>query len=808
MAKGKTKPAAAGTLAGKRVAFVGKFGYKDWDRPGFTTWARAAGAVVVDPQGGLDYLVVGEGRGGKPPGEVAKIQKRLPAVGLLDVAGLLQLVLPDPARVLKEIGQGRRVDADRFWDSFDEMCRRAGAKIDLRGADLRAAHLYGAKLEGITLDGADLRGAKAEYTHFGDLRGVNFDRAHAPNVYLLNLKVSTFRRAVLERAWMFFGNARRAAGCDFTRARMHAARARSGTFTDCTFAGADLSDADLEHATFERADFTKADLTRAHATRAKFKGANFTSAVLHRADLRDASLVNADLRDADLRDAVLGGADLTGATVAGADFAGAVLTGAVLGKVDFSKAKNFRPPVARTAGPKIRELVAAVSGSKRYETAAEVDLGKGEYAQLEITGGLNGRHAFVNARSRYFREGTDSFDWITGATFEQCLLNLADRWPSATLRLDAVTAKGSRTVRGPKLQELAAAAWAEAFGAATETPEQLRERQEAQHAAALRGRDELMKQIRVKGAAVWNDLLYRERDRLDLRGIDLSGADLSEIKLWSRDDLRESRFDRANLTGAEFANSVLHAASFAGANLTKAGFEASRCEKASFTGANLTKADLSRAKLQGADFTGATLTGAKLARAQFDEHTKFPAGFKPPVNMVWKGAGPRPGMRTARRTKAGTMDFDTFFKRLGNKVEVAKLDKAKSMLRAERFQLFADVKPDSVTGVVRSQSDPDLVYSCRLASDGSFACCTQNLRYCGGLTGAPCKHLLVLIVGLTKAGQLDPASVDGWIDASKSHQPTLDKDVMTDAFLRYNGAEAGEVDWRPTETIPEDFYAA
>jgi uncharacterized protein YjbI with pentapeptide repeats len=806
MAKGKAKPAAAAALAGKRVAFVGKCGPGDWDRPAFTTWARAAGAVVVDPPGTVDYVVVGEGRGGKPPGDVAKIQKLQPAAVVLDVAGFLQLVLPDPARVLKEIGKGRRGAADRFWDSFDEMCRRAGATIDLRGADLRTADLYGAKLEGVALEGADLREAKAQYTHFADLRDVNFDGTNAPNVYLLNLKDCTFRRAVLERAWMFFGNAKRATGCDFTGARMTAARARGGTFTDCTFAGAGLSDAELEHATFERADFTKADLTRAHATRAKFKGANFAGAVLHRADLRDASLVNADLRNADLRDAVLGGADLTGATVAGADFAGAVLTGAKLGKVDFSKAKNFRPPVARTAGPKIRELAAAVSGSKRYETTAEVDLGKGEHARLEVYGGLNGRQASVSARSRYFREGTDSFDWINGATFEQCLFNLADRWPNATLRLDTVTAKGSRTVRGPKLQELAAAAWAEAFGVATETPEQLRERQEAQQATALKERDVLMRQIRMNGAAVWNALDYRERDRLDLRGIDLSGAYLSALKLWSRDDLQGSRFDRANLTGAEFANSVLHAASFAGASLTKAGFEASKCEKASFVGANLTKADLTRAKLQGADFTDATLTGAKLGKAQFDEHTKFPAGFKPPTDMIWKGIGPRPGA-PARRAKAGTMDFDTFMNRLGNKMETAKLNKAKSMLRAERFQLFADVKPDSLTGVVRSQSDPDLVYSCRLASDGSFGCCTQNLRHCGGLQGTPCKHLLVLIVGLAKAEQLDPATVDGWVDASRSHQPSLDKDVMSEAFLRYKGAEAGEVDWRPTETLPEDFYA-
>ena len=73
-----------------------------------------------------------------------------------------------------------------------------------------------------------------------------------------------------------------------------------------------------------------------------------------------------------------------------------------------------------------------------------------------------------------------------------------------------------------------------------------------------------------------------------------------------------------------------------------------------------------------------------------------------------------------------------------------------------KVQLFADVKDDALVGIVKSQSNRDLVYSCRLDQDGSFACCTQNLRPCGGLRGALCKHLLVLIVGLTRAGQLDP----------------------------------------------------
>jgi hypothetical protein len=153
------------------------------------------------------------------------------------------------------------------------------------------------------------------------------------------------------------------------------------------------------------------------------------------------------------------------------------------------------------------------------------------------------------------------------------------------------------------------------------------------------------------------------------------------------------------------------------------------------------------------------------------------------------------------------MDFDAFFTNLGKKVEIARMRKATAMLKAERFQLFADVTDSSLVGVVKSQTSKDLVYSCRLGSDGRFGCGTQNLKPCGGLQGALCKHLLVLIVGLAKAGKLDPATAYGWAEASQGRAPELDKDALSETFLKHKGAEAGELDWRPTETIPEDFYA-
>jgi hypothetical protein len=157
-------------------------------------------------------------------------------------------------------------------------------------------------------------------------------------------------------------------------------------------------------------------------------------------------------------------------------------------------------------------------------------------------------------------------------------------------------------------------------------------------------------------------------------------------------------------------------------------------------------------------------------------------------------------------------DWRGFRDQLPAVVDSSKLKKAMAMLRAERFQLFADVQPDHVIGVIRSQSSAKRLYSCRLASDGGYACCTQNLITCVVSRDSPCKHLLVLVVGLVNAGQLAPDAALAWLRAAcqksgRAGTSKLDKDAMAITFLRYKGVEAGEVDWRPTETIPEDFYA-
>ena len=177
--------------------------------------------------------------------------------------------------------------------------------------------------------------------------------------------------------------------------------------------------------------------------------------------------------------------------------------------------------------------------------------------------------------------------------------------------------------------------------------------------------------------------------------------------------------------------------------------------------------------------------------------------------IVASGGGGTAAKKDATGTAAKKdVDLPALFEALDKATGDGRMDKVGKMLRADRFQLFSEVTDERVTGVVKSQTDHSLFYACSVDASGRYMCCTQNLNRCGGLNGnKPCKHLLVLIVGLAQGAQLDPGTALKWVKATQGKKAVLDKDSMSATFIRYKGAEAGEVDWRPTETIPEDYYA-
>jgi hypothetical protein len=296
-------------------------------------------------------------------------------------------------------------------------------------------------------------------------------------------------------------------------------------------------------------------------------------------------------------------------------------------------------------------------------------------------------------------------------------------------------------------------------------------------------------------------------------------------------DLRQSTFREAHMDGIDFSHEtqsnacdftcaiLAHAhlrGKFNDCNFTEATLTEAQMYDVDFGGCNFLNADLRGASCCQCDFAGADLSQANLADVDFDwssydRDTKWPADFAKPEkdDLRFKGRGMDPLLLRQVKAKAqsGPINFETFVDHLLNSFDRDRLKKSLKMLKSEKFQLFSEVGETFVAGIVKSQTDPDLVYSCRLTSEGQFSCCTQNLFACGGLRGALCKHLLVLLIGLAKANELDPTKTFQWVIQSQAQKPLLDREVAGEILLRYKGSEAGDIDWRPTETMPEDYYA-
>jgi len=333
----------------------------------------------------------------------------------------------------------------------------------------------------------------------------------------------------------------------------------------------------------------------------------------------------------------------------------------------------------------------------------------------------------------------------------------------------------------------------------------------------------------VVGVQIWNAALEKvhHQQSLSFNNTNLTGMHLNGIHLTTRLEFKSSKFDGATLQDARMYCDLTKT-SFVGANLENATICVIQASGANFTGAHLqgasltgnfrnaifkdadlTNSNLASTNLRGVDLTVCkSISGADFNEAMYDEKTKLPEHFPQWKTLVWKGKSPDPYKAHYKETaaKLSSVDLAGLIKHLED-LDQGRLKNALSMLKKDRFQLFSLVDADGVTGVVKSQTDDELFYSCRLSKDGTFACCTQKLNACGGLRGAVCKHILVLLIGLVKAGQLDATDAARWMLCSVVEKPVLDKELMSDVFLKYKGVESGQIDWRPTETLPEDYFA-
>jgi len=706
----------------------------------------------------------------------------------------------------------------------------------LGGADLRGLTLATARLDTFELRDADLRDADLKDVHLQELSGCDLRGAS-----LENASVSVLQRCDLRGANLRRFHARSVTGCDLREAEVNGMHLSYSTLSNCNLSGVDLTQADLRETNMPGSNLTGATLKKVELPAVNLSGADLSGADLSGAMLTKVNLATANLTKANLAKANLGGADLTDATLDGADFTGANLAGARVngrGHAGVIGLAEALASVGGEVGPRLRELQTIAKAAASIRTKVEFSLPEGGVATVDIDSKTGGwRHTRV--QTRYRQRGEYGY----AESLVAALQDTANRWGKGTLNIDSITARSSKSpVGGKELRHLVVQAWCEVCGV---EPPAGPEPKKGKPTKAQRMRElsaALLDELRSgpEGVERWNARSHpawatlgadASFSRSELTGAKLDGIEIAGL------DFSLSTFDGASLEGARVSDAKLDQASFVGASLKNATITKTTMTGADLTGARLADATLrdcdlgGDSKLTQADFTGAKLPGVKIVSdavdgvvltkvdlsgtdlsgvrlrggkfsGTFDDHTRFPPSYKPPAGLE----GPRDAKGMPVVAADVTLDLGDFFSRLKVTVGTSAYNKGKSMLKRSRYQLFSEVTDDRMVAIVKSQSDPSRLYACILG-DETYSCITHRLNRCGGLGRGPCKHMMVMIMGLAQAGAVDPAKVDAWVQNSTKTGSSFDKDAAAEVFLRYKGAEAGEIDWRPTETVPEDFYA-
>lgn len=836
----KTDSVTGDRFNGMKLCFAGKPGRYGETVATFQKWARADGATTSSTVGAsTDLLIVLDKGATAAAKKLAKaLNAKSAAIQEISESEFLEMFRPTANEVISLLKSGK-TGTERL-NALIERSQLTHYQwrecIDLRGSDLRGFDLSDLNLTWAALDGADLRGVVIDATELTDLKNVRLENAKGPYFRFETMSHCQCKGAELPHlfaGWQSYGKQKAIQHCDFSAANLDDAYCNYCTIESTSFKKAVLTKTDIANSKLISVDCSQADFTKANLASTTCTGCSFAKAKFVSAKLQDLDFGDADLTGADFTNAILVGAKLSGAKLAGAKFDGAVVAGADFGAADISKTKGLNLSSAQSgiAGKSCRELAAAAKKAAEISVDVLITAPEGKVrAQIYMSAGLQTLRFSLTLADKSLSDDDISY-WSRMPSVGKAFERLGQLWAHGELDYGQLKVSTKRSdLKGKALKELVTSALSEVFGVAPPSEDDVKAQQKSAKQAKADLKVELAAELRGGKAGIkkFNSRKTDKHDytEFDIRKEDFSGLSLPGVKS-NHVNFQGSNFESAKLIRAKLESCNFRDCNFKNANLGSANLSWSRFTNSDLSGANLAKANLEdatldRANLSGVDATGvkfidgsilgsnfkdAKLKGTKWRGCAFDDQTVFPKGFTLPEEMEYKGKGHDPRHVVDHAALSQVLDFDSFMDRLNGSVDQSRLKKSLKMLKADRFELFSEVDDKAFVGVVKSQTDPDLVYSCRLTATGEFACCTQNLNPCGGLRGALCKHLLVLIVGVTKGGQLDAQTAATWADASNACKPNLDKDVMSEVLLKYKGAEAGEVDWRPIETIPEDYYA-
>lgn len=798
---------------------------------------RAEGGIIeTDLSEMTDLLILKDSskRGPKLSKEAGSLNAKGAKIQIIRDEDLISFCLPGPNDFIHLLKEG---DSARISNLVAVSHQTAG-RIVVDDADLRNIELESCDLRFVRFNRCNFQNSKLSAVNFSEVSGTNFAESELRNVHFYSARHCKFNGARMHKT-NFGGET--VARCDFSEAHVEKVSWGGIDFENCQFEGTSFKLVWIANKVkFSKCKFLKADLSGIDIFNTDFGNCDFSDSKLENARVIKSRLYRANLSGCNFQNANLALSDISESRIDNANFSGCNLSGTRVADVQ-GNANQFNAAIqdsldiaAYAAGQSLKDLVKELNFCKTFEFCGTV-----EKDGIDVEISIESTSQWVVVPFNYepidyklpFIYGAQTFKrQLDARSVEGAFQHLALVYHGFKLHPETVTAKASKnTIGSEELKRLVLKCWCEVFKIEPPSDEELKSLQakRADEQSAFKKRLIDLLQKEEQGIKEFNSMSHAKKRRTPLKKLNLSGRNLSEVQMSAMDIrgaiftnaiLKQADLRQANAEGASFKNANLDdsdlrlietdGADFTGASLRNANLRAAWLSKTCFKSADLSGANFAHSNIQGADFTGCDFTNIRFYNTPYNEKTLFPSGFKGSSGLKWCGQGLEPfQLQAVLESASGPLDFDSFLKRVELSIDKDRLQKAISMLKKESFQLFAQVNEDSVVGVVKSQTDPDLVYACQLTSSGKFCCGTQNLKPCGGLRGSLCKHLLVLLLGLTKAGQLDATLGDTWVRASLVNDPKLDKDAISETFLRYKGAEAGEIDWRPTETIPEDYYA-
>ena len=138
-------------------------------------------------------------------------------------------------------------------------------------------------------------------------------------------------------------------------------------------------------------------------------------------------------------------------------------------------------------------------------------------------------------------------------------------------------------------------------------------------------------------------------------------------------------------------------------------------------------------------------------------------------------------------------------------LESRKVQKALKMSQKEETHIFSHMTTDTLYGVVKSQTNPDLIYGCYLRADGTYSCQTQKLNNCGGLRGSLCKHIIFLLRHISVYNDTHTI-LQGWINRSQTPSKNVRQRKVTKyVFTQYLESTSIIIPELNQNTIEEPF---